>query len=518
MTPEEIVNEILGLREGMTRPVYRGQSKGNWPLESSANRRLSGAYGKEFTDTENEQQLNLVDRYHCDHLVRPMEVIDGLSLSQLQRLSMLQHQGAATGLLDFTEYPLVALWFACVKGAENDYEAEDGKVFVLDIGDPQQATNARTNNKLMEDPFSSAHRSGSQIVYYEPDQSLGPRILAQKSVFVIGDPKISDRRFKSAIIPRQSKKVLRVYLEQLGLSQTTLFCDIPGLAKTNTAHTKLLITDPLSPEQYRNRGNREYQAGRFEDALAEYKLYAKALPAVAQPYCLQADALAALGRFEEANCVYSKAIENLDQPIFVAKQVILDPDIAKMMTRALYYNRGNVRAASGNHQGALKDYDEALQSGFQPSQSVRYNRGNSKFALGWFNEAHEDFEAVWRSQERSSSALAMGNCKVRLGEFEDALRRYLDGSEAQPKGSATHCRENLEQVRKILRELDGREHSVRNERSDVFVETEGATGHFLFVGNLGNTGNVPSGMVTAYGGKSYEGAARFAVVIKPPTP
>ena len=55
----------------------------------------------------------------------PMEVMDGATLSDLQRLSVLQHQGAATGLLDFTEYPLVALWFACAERSD-----KDGKVFV----------------------------------------------------------------------------------------------------------------------------------------------------------------------------------------------------------------------------------------------------------------------------------------------------------------------------------------------------------------------------------------------------
>ena len=96
-----------------------------------------------------------------------MEVIDGAALSDLQRLSVLQHQGAATGLLDFTEYPLIALWFAC-----EELPDRDGKVFVLDIGDPAIAHNARR----MDDPFNG----GQTVVYYEPDRSLGARIIAQQ--------------------------------------------------------------------------------------------------------------------------------------------------------------------------------------------------------------------------------------------------------------------------------------------------------------------------------------------------
>lgn len=494
----------------MKRPVYRGHAKASWHLQSGAYRRLCDAHGESFPGDENEQ-LKMVDRYHKVHLIEPMEVIDGSKLSQLQRLSILQHQGAATGLLDFTEYPLVALWFACAESPD-----KDGRVFVIDIENPQHARNARSRKKLMESPFNAEQSSGHQIVYYEPDRSLGARIVAQRSVFLIGDPKIPDHHFKSVIVPQQSKEDLRSYLKQLGLSETSLFSDIPGLAAANTAHTKLRITDPPSPEQYRDQGNRAYQAGRFENALAEYESFAEALPDVAQPYCLLGDTLAALGRYEEANLTYSRAIQNLDRPIFLGEQVIAAPEVAKMMAHTLYYNRGNVRAEAGDHQGALADFDMALQQGFQPPQCVLYNRGNSKFALGKFHEAYEDFEAVWLVQEGSSSALAMGNCKVKIGAFEDALQRYLNGSVKQPENSATVCRKNGEQVRQILQALDGKDYQVRHEGPILFVETEGATGHFPFAGNSGNTGNFPSGMVTAHGGKGYGGAVGFAVVITSP--
>ena len=197
MSPEEIVQAVADLAAGMSRPVYRGQAKSSWRLQSGALRRLSDAYGDSFTDDENGQ-LKMVDRYHQDQLIVPMEVIDGATLSDLQRLSVLQHQGAATGLLDFTEYPLVALWFACVAKPK-----KDGKVFVLDIGDPQHSRNARSNRASMDNPFDASQRPGNAIVYYEPDRSLEAlRIVAQKSVFVIGNPQIPDSCFKSVIVPQ----------------------------------------------------------------------------------------------------------------------------------------------------------------------------------------------------------------------------------------------------------------------------------------------------------------------------
>jgi len=71
---------------------------------------------------------------------------------------------------------------------------------------------------------------------------------------------------------------LREYLTNLGLSEMILFRDIPGLAAANAAHKQLPHTGALLPGQYRDRGNRAYQAGRFDDALTEYESYAATLP------------------------------------------------------------------------------------------------------------------------------------------------------------------------------------------------------------------------------------------------
>ena len=418
-------------------------------------------------------------------------------------LCVLQHQGAATGLLDFTEYPLVALWFAC------SVPEKDARVFLLDVGDPQVARNGRE----LEDPFDAR----PFVVYYEPDRSLGARIVAQQSVFVICNPLIPKQHLKSVVVPKCTKKPLQDYLTRLGLSKTTLFGDIPGLAAANSARTPLQRTEPVTPEQYQDRGNRAYQAGRYDDALAAYEAYAAALPDVAQPNCLKGDALAALGRFEEADLAYTRAIENLGQPIYLAKGTVANQELIDTMARTLYYNRGNVRAATGDHRGAIADFDYAVQHADGPRRDVLYNRGNSRFALEEYAEADEDFEAAWREREGSDAALAIGNCKVMTGEFESARQQYLWGTATEPEGPAAHCRANAEQVLRILQALNGRAFRLRHEGDIVFVEVQGVPVHFPFAGNTGNTGNIPSGMVTAHGGKGYKGGKGFVVVIKSPT-
>ena len=339
MNPEEIVRAVVAQSESMTRPVYRGQASADWQLLSSAVRRLQAAYGEGFPEDENELH-NLVNQYHKDELIRPMEVIEGAKLSDLERLSVLQHQGAATRLLDFTENPLVAIWFACAERPD-----EDGKVFILDIDDHLVAQDGR----LKDNPFDAT----STVIYYEPNRSLGARIIAQQSVFLVCNPVIPESFFKSIVIPARLKDSLLNYLRRFGLSEMTLFGDIPGLAAANTIRTPLQRMGPIAPEQNLKRGNRAYQWKRYEDALVAYRDYAAALPDVAQPHCLMGDALAALGRFEEAKLTYTRALENLDRPIYVGEHVIVEKSVSDLMSGALYYNLGNVHATTGAHLGHI---------------------------------------------------------------------------------------------------------------------------------------------------------------------
>lgn len=501
MKPEEVVRVILNQSKDMTRPVFRGQAEESWELESGALRRLKKAYGADFPRNEDEQR-KLVAQYHSEQLIMPMKVLGGPVSEQpdLQILAVLQHQGAATGLLDFTEYPLVALWFACAESPD-----KDGKVFVLDIADHEIVQNSRQ----FDGRFGTEHG----VVYFEPDRSLGARIIAQQSVFVIGNPHLPDQ-VESIVVQGRSKMELREYLRGLGLSDLALFGDVPGLAAANTVRKELRVMEPLLPSQYRNRGNRAYQAGRFEEALAAYESYKTVMPNLAQPYCLIGDALAALGRFGEADKAYTSAMENLARPMdWIDGQGIIGGSLSLIMSRSLYYNRGNVRAARGNHEGAVEDFDMALQQGMEPKTSVLFNRGNSKFALELFEAAHEDFEAVWVEREDSGAALGMGNCKVMMGAFEEALQRYVDGSAVGPDGSAAHCQNNATQLGRLFQTLNGNDFRFNRVGHSVRVETEDLTGLFPLAGNKGNTGNIPSGMVTAPGGKGYKGADGFAVSI-----
>ena len=86
-------------------------------------------------------------------------------------------------------------------------------MFVLDIGDPQVARNGWD----LDNPFDG----GQLVVYYEPERSIGARIIAQQSVFVACNPHIPAQYVKSVAVPQSSKGPLQDYLwvfSILGLS------------------------------------------------------------------------------------------------------------------------------------------------------------------------------------------------------------------------------------------------------------------------------------------------------------
>ena len=189
MSADEVIRAVCDLSRGMTRPAFRGQASSEWALLSGAVRRVlkahGKAHGKELLSHVSLLQ-NLVREYHQNKLLLPMETMEGKGSTDLQKLSTLQHLGAGTGLLDFTESPLVALWFACQQ--DHDDPDVNGAVFAVDIGNHNVATNGR----LLDDPLDLAVLPQKLVCYYEPDRSLGARVVAQQSVFLIGYPLISD--------------------------------------------------------------------------------------------------------------------------------------------------------------------------------------------------------------------------------------------------------------------------------------------------------------------------------------
>lgn len=111
------------------RLVWRGARDANWGVQSSLYRALTRVLG--HTPSENEMvaaEVETLERARMDWR------FDGRPALEL--LAELQHLGAPTRLLDVTENPLVALWFATeapvlYSSLDEPESEQDGRIFAF---------------------------------------------------------------------------------------------------------------------------------------------------------------------------------------------------------------------------------------------------------------------------------------------------------------------------------------------------------------------------------------------------
>jgi hypothetical protein len=93
--------------------MWRGQADVDWPLHSTAYRRLCTAnYHVSGGATPNENDLVFYEQdllKSADH--KGYRFLEGRKLSDFELLARLRHHGAATRLIDATRNMLVGLWF-----------------------------------------------------------------------------------------------------------------------------------------------------------------------------------------------------------------------------------------------------------------------------------------------------------------------------------------------------------------------------------------------------------------------
>ncbi len=200
-------------------------------------------------------------------------------------LFIMQHHGAPTRLLDWTENALVALYFA----VENFLCGKDGELWAmyppeLNKKSYQRADIATKSNKifkyLVEESYLAIPPAMGNIKKQEelakkygldkiPHYPLAlyptmnfPRMVAQLSRFTIhpiphqGENTIPDlltdkKHLVRYVIPRDCKQNLINDLKSLGISRCTLFPDLDGLSQTikeTLFHTPLGYNPPEPPE------------------------------------------------------------------------------------------------------------------------------------------------------------------------------------------------------------------------------------------------------------------------------
>ena len=253
----DYINRITTITELEKSYLYRGQENEEWQVNSSAYRRLeisvSPSERASVTEQASVMEYNrLSDMLRSPHRDYLLQIVNEIQLKYpstyrdlhpLECMAHLQHNKVATGLIDFTFSPLVALWFACNK--END-EDTNGKVIVLE-NDSREIEEITTMEELERNLGAFFDVDRAQWYLWAPTLDSRKvdteRMTMQQSVFLFGLPEI-DREMitQEIIIPVEHKESLRTELVKMGISEKTLFADLLGFFERNTARRSYDLT------------------------------------------------------------------------------------------------------------------------------------------------------------------------------------------------------------------------------------------------------------------------------------
>jgi len=223
---------------------------------------------------------------------------------------------------------------------------------------------------------------------------------------------------------------------------------IPPLALTKNEHAKSTVqragsgtlaaspppaAEPAQIAALNSRGMELQNAGRSDEALAQFDKVLSLKPDEVTALTRRGDILMDLGRFEPALADYDKllslrpndahalnmrglALEHLKRPAEALASY--DRAIAAAITSAeAYYNRGNILADLGRCEEALASYDKALA--IKPDAAlVLNNRGLALEELKRFDEAIASYEKALKV--KPDYVAAENNRKLLLEELSRA--------------------------------------------------------------------------------------------------
>ena len=485
--------------------AYRGQHKACWPLRSAAVRRLilsNQQEGARDSTSVTEQILLL----HMQHLLREFrnrgyDIVDGLPQSDLECLSTLQHQGAATALLDFSYSPLVALWFASHEGDTDT----DGKVFKMDITTCQTNTfGDKTATVRTFETILGGLRYPRENLAWQPP-SVGDsrqRVLAQQSVHLLckHDPEqqnsVSNRHLTDFVIAAPDKQRLQEDLRAVGIDETALFPDLGGFADTNRSETPLRLPDP---RDLLSEANSAYNSQDFDLAADLYSHYLDAYPDDSEVKLLLTNAMVDARHPHEAADLLLE-IESWAQS-----------HLSNPAKSNFYFNKANVEAQLGNHRSAIVNYTTSLQ--LCVHLGTYFNRANSYASIGDYDNAIADYQLC---PDSTNAMFNAGNSYVAKFDFESAEERFAAAVQLEPAQGS--YQQNLNNIRRVRLLIDGRQYDPRMEYRTrgtdsptvlIFLKYQGTQPGptpqvFPLVGNAGNQGN--TGFQNLRGGRGFHGS------------
>jgi hypothetical protein len=224
--------------------VWRGQTCSEWPLTPS----LFRSEPKWINWTWDSKEQGLL-RDFAKSNVRWLK--EHYAETYIDRLALAQHHGLPTRLLDWTESPLIAAFFACLDAAENPKNLKEGAVWRLHTNAVRFELNEKKSKRMkLPDgtytPTIPANTpnglNGAFDTFAFYPQRVHLRQVNQLAAYTVHpNPKPNSTDFSKNLRPEESlvkyvfpkeiKKEAFAKLWSLGFRYENLFPDPDGAAK-----------------------------------------------------------------------------------------------------------------------------------------------------------------------------------------------------------------------------------------------------------------------------------------------
>jgi len=219
--------------------VFRGQRDRAWEPTPQIDRPDFSTYRAEVRWTRAKHESWLLEEFK--RAARPLAPTP--PQNQWEWLALAQHHGLATRLLDWTTNSLGALYFAC----EDPHSVGDSVVWCYHH-DGETADSAA-------DPFTSK----SVASYWPPH--VTQRITVQGGCFTAHPAPLAKPQrtvkwpgdLRQLVIPSAFRHSMRRQLSQLGITRSTLFPDLDGIAAAINRRASMDGPQPAAPRPAPNR-------------------------------------------------------------------------------------------------------------------------------------------------------------------------------------------------------------------------------------------------------------------------
>jgi hypothetical protein len=218
----ELLNEVAKSCTGGETHFFRGHQRQDWKLCPRLGRmkpRLR--FLSQPIEQLEQKMLREFKRLAVPHVGNRQLV------SEWDVLSMAQHHGLPTRMLDWSSNPLVALWFAVEKAAD-DVEAS---VWMYRTSDSELVDSEATDSpfKLKQTKFYVPRHHDSRIVAQGGCFSVH-LLNSEKQTFNSLDLIAVQRgRLRQFLVPGDAFAVIRDELARCGITRAALFPDLAGL-------------------------------------------------------------------------------------------------------------------------------------------------------------------------------------------------------------------------------------------------------------------------------------------------